>query len=338
MNKRLRTILQYLFFFSLGFLFVWLSIKDIGQKEMQQINFALDNARYYLVIPVFIILFLSHYVRAMRWRLLIESLGYNPGRANTFFAVMIGYIANQAVIRLGEVLKCTVLARYEKVPAEKLVGTIILERLVDAITLLLIFAITILVQPGLYQQFIDQVINEPGQPEEKKVSGAVVMLIIAGIIFLVIAAWMIIKKKNLRDLLAIFKTIGKRVWEGVSAIRHLKRKTLFIFYSVLLWSLYLLAGYIGFYALQETQDYGIKEALTVLSAGSIGMTITPGGIGGYAFFLEKTMMIYGLSRGVASAFGWLLWLANTSVIVLGGLFSFVALPWYNKKKLRQSAL
>ena len=305
---------------------------------MQQINFALDNARYYLVIPVFIILFLSHYVRAMRWRLLIESLGYNPGRANTFFAVMIGYIANQAVIRLGEVLKCTVLARYEKVPAEKLVGTIILERLVDTITLLLIFAITILAQPGLYQQFIDQVINEPGQPEEKKISGNIVMLVIAGIIILIIAAWMIIKKKNFRDLLNAFKMIGRRVWEGVSAIRHLKRKTLFIFYSILLWSLYLLAGYIGFHALQETQDYGIKEALTVLSAGSIGMTVTPGGIGGYAFFLEKTMMIYGLSRGVASAFGWLLWLANTAVIVLGGLFSFVALPWYNKKKLGQSAL
>jgi len=164
------------------------------------------------------------------------------------------------------------------------------------------------------------------------------MLVIAGIIILIIAAWMIIKKKNFRDLLNAFKMIGKRVWEGVSAIRHLKRKTLFIFYSILLWSLYLLAGYIGFHALQETQDYGIKEALTVLSAGSIGMTVTPGGIGGYAFFLEKTMMIYGLSRGVASAFGWLLWLANTAVIVLGGLFSFVALPWYNKKKLGQSAL
>ncbi|MEI9809208.1 MAG: lysylphosphatidylglycerol synthase transmembrane domain-containing protein [Bacteroidota bacterium] len=338
MNKRLRTILQYVFFFSLGFFFVWLSIKDIGQKEMAQVRSALNNARYYLIIPVFLLLFLSHYVRALRWRLLIESLGYKPGKANTFFAVMIGYLVNQAVIRLGEVLKCTVLARYEKVPAEKLVGTIILERLVDAITLLIIFAITIVTQPGLYQQFVDRVINDPGQAESEKISGNLIMLVLVGIAVLAIAAWMIIKKKSFRDLADIFKMIGKRVWEGVSAIQHLKRKKLFIFYSVLLWSLYLVAGYIGFFALQETQDYGIKEALTVLSAGSIGMTITPGGIGGYAFFLEKTMMIYGLSKGVASAFGWLLWLSNTAVIVIGGLFSFIALPWYNKKKLQQSTL
>jgi uncharacterized protein (TIRG00374 family) len=338
MNKRLRTILQYLFFFGLGFFFVWLSVKDIGRAEKSQIRFALHNARYYLVIPVFIILLLSHFVRAMRWRLLIESLGYKPGRANVFFAVMIGYLVNQAVIRLGEVLKCTLLARYEKVPADKLVGTIILERLVDALTLLGIFAVTIFLQPGLYHQFVDRVINDPGQEESKKISGDIIMLIMLAIFVLAIALWMIVKKKSLNDLFLIFKKIIQRVWEGVSAIRHLKRKKLFIFYTILLWGLYLIAGYIGFFALQETNGYGIKEALTVLSAGSIGMTITPGGIGGYAFFLEKTMMIYGLSKGVASAFGWLLWLANTSVIVMGGLISFAALPWYNKKKLQQSSL
>ena len=334
MNKRLRTIFQYAFFFSLGFFFVWLSVKDIGPKEKTQIKFALQNASYYLVIPVFMILFLSHYIRALRWRLLIESLGYKPRKANVFFAVMIGYLANQAVIRLGEVLKCTVLARYEKVPADKLVGTIILERLVDAITLLFIFAVTIITQPGLYQQFVARVINVPGETDDEKISGNIIMLISAGIIVVIIAAWMIIKKKNFNDLLSVIKMIGRRVWEGISAIKHLKRRKLFIFYSLLLWSLYLVAGYIGFYALQETRHYGIKEALTVLSAGSIGMTITPGGIGGYAYLLEKTMQIYGLSAGVSLAFGWLLWLANTAVIVLGGLISFAALPWYNKKKLQ----
>ncbi|MDP4262070.1 MAG: lysylphosphatidylglycerol synthase transmembrane domain-containing protein [Bacteroidota bacterium] len=338
MNRHVRTILQYLFFFGLGFFFVWLSVKDIGKAERMQIRFALRHARYYLAIPVFTILFLSHYVRAMRWRLLISSLGYKPSRANTFFAVMIGYLVNQAVIRLGEVLKCTVLARYEKVPAEKLVGTIILERLVDAITLLIVFAITIILQPGLYQQFVDKVLNDPGEAESKKISGNFILLVITGIVVLLIAGWMIIKKKNFRDLLSGFKKTAKKVWEGISAVQHLKKKKLFILYTVLLWGLYLVAGYIGFFALRETRGYGIKEAFTVLSAGSIGMTITPGGIGGYAYFLEKTMMIHGLSRGVASAFGWLLWLSNTTVVIIGGLVSFAALPLYNKKKLQQSTL
>src|SRR5688572_16515836 len=202
MNKKLKTLLQYLFFFGLGFFFVWMSVKDIDDEQLQQIKFALRNARYYLVVPVFAILLLSHYVRAIRWRLLMEPLGYKPHRANTFFAVMIGYLANQGVPRMGEVLKCTVLARYEKIPADKLVGTIILERLIDAITLLIVFGITLAIQPGLYSQITEQVFNSPGEEKKGGISGILLLAIIVGIIILVMAFWMIRKKKKLSDLRA----------------------------------------------------------------------------------------------------------------------------------------
>jgi hypothetical protein len=86
-------------------------------------------------------------------------------------------------------------------------------------------------------------------------------------------------------------------------------------------------------ALKETNGYGIREAFTVLSAGSIGMIITPGGIGAYALLLKQTMIVYGLDKGIALAFGWILWLAQTAVIVIGGLISFVAMPYYNKQKI-----
>jgi uncharacterized protein (TIRG00374 family) len=338
MNKRLRTILQYLFFFSLGIFLVWWSVKDLEEDDRSQIRVALSDLHYILIIPVFLILLLSHYIRSLRWRLLIDSLGYKPSKANTFFAVMIGYLANQALPRLGEVLKCTVLARYEKVPADKLVGTIILERLIDAISLLIIFAITLIIQPGIYSELMESILNAPDQPEEKKISGNLILLILLGLVGLAIIAWMIIKKKKPADLVTIFKKISRRIWEGVSAVQHLKQRKLFILYTVLIWVMYLSGGYIGFYAMQATSHYGIREAFTVLSAGSVGMVITPGGIGGYAFLIERSMTVYGLQQGIALAFGWLLWLANTVVIVLGGLVSFVALPWYNKKKLKQSAL
>ncbi|MGZ8551115.1 MAG: lysylphosphatidylglycerol synthase transmembrane domain-containing protein, partial [Chitinophagaceae bacterium] len=135
MKKRLFILFQYLFFLGLGAFLVWWSVKDIDNEKMAEIRSALKNARLYLIVPVFIILISSHYVRALRWRLLMEPMGYKPGKANTFLAVMVGYLANQAVPRLGEVLKCTLLARYEKIPADKLVGTIILERLIDAVSL-----------------------------------------------------------------------------------------------------------------------------------------------------------------------------------------------------------
>ena len=89
-------------------------------------------------------------------------------------------------------------------------------------------------------------------------------------------------------------------------------------------------------ALQQTEQYGIKEAFTILSAGSVGMIVTPGGIGAYPFIIQQTMMLYKLESGFALAFGWLLWLAQTSVILLGGLISFMAIPWYNKKKQQQT--
>jgi glycosyltransferase 2 family protein len=336
MKKRLRTILQYTFFLGLGIFLVWWSIKDLSKDDKSQIRIALENARYWLLIPVFLILFLSHFLRAKRWKLLIEPLGYHPSTTNTLFAVFIGYLANQAVPRLGEVLKCTVLSKYEKIPADKLIGTIILERVIDAITLLIIFSITLAIQPDIYSRLVDVIFNSTDDRDTKKtITSSLLLMFIGGIVIIALAIWMIKNKKNFKDLALLFKKIGKSIWQGLSAIRHLKKRWLFIFFTIGMWALYLAGGYIGFMALKETEEYGIHEAFTVLSAGSIGMIATPGGIGAYALLLQKTMMVYGLNKGIALAFGWILWLAQTAVILIGGLISFVGMPYYNKRKLRE---
>lgn len=332
MSKRLRTILQYSFFLGLGLLFAWLSLKDLNDDKIRQIKAAFQNARHWLIFPVFLILFLSHFVRALRWRLLIEPMGYKPSKASAFFAVMIGYLVNMGVPRLGEVVKCTVLARAEKIPADKLIGTIILERMIDAITLLLVFGITLIIQPHLYNQILETFFNPTPEEETKKTSTLLIsVLLFAGIIILV-GLWMLIKKKTFKDLVLLIKKIWTSVIQGISAIRHLKKRKMFVLLTFILWGIYLMGGYLGFLALQETDHYGIKEAFTVLSAGSIGMIASPGGIGAYAFLIEKTMQLYGLSYTIALAFGWLLWLAQTTVIVTGGLVSFVAIPYFSKKK------
>lgn len=338
MNKHFRTILQYLIFLGLGVFFAWLSLKNLDKEKTEQIKIAFRNARHWLIIPVFAILFLSHFVRAIRWRLLIEPLGYYPSRTNSFFAVMIGYLVNQGVPRLGEVVKCTVLARYEKIPVDKLVGTIILERIIDAITLLFVFGITLVLQPQLYTRILDAFFNtSPANSEEKGISTLLLTIILLGAVALLVGLWMFIKKKTVHDLVSLFKRIWKSVIQGVSAIRHLKKRRQFVFLTFSLWALYLSGGFIGFMAFQETEQYGIKEAFTILSAGSIGMIASPGGIGAYAYLIEKTMQLYGLNYTIALAFGWILWLAQTTVILLGGLISFAALPYYNKNKIREQS-
>lgn len=333
MKKKIITIAKYLFFLGLGIFLVWWSIKDLNKEQESQIKTALRQANYLLFIPVFFILILSHFIRSLRWRLLIEPLGHNPKVSNTFFAVMIGYLANQAVPRLGEVLKCTVLTRYEKIPADKLIGTIILERIIDVLSLLLVFITTLVIQPDIYSQLIDAFFNSKPGEEKKEVSGYLIAGGILGVLIIITAIWLYVKKKKPADIILIIKKIIRSIIEGISSVRHLKKRGLFIFYTLSIWFLYLAGGYIGFYAMQETQQYGIKESFSILSAGSVGMIATPGGIGAYPFLIEKTMMLYGLQQGFALAFGWLLWMAQTGVILIGGLFSFTAIPYLNKKKI-----
>ena len=137
MRKRLFSILQYIIFLGAGLFLVWWSIHKLSDHDYLEFIGSLKTANYYLLIPVFIIITASHFSRAVRWKILMRSMGYTPKLSNTFCAVMIGYLANFAFPRLGEVLKCTILGKYEKVPPDKLVGTILIERAVDLLTFFL---------------------------------------------------------------------------------------------------------------------------------------------------------------------------------------------------------
>lgn len=327
-------ILQYIFFLALGLFLVWWSVKDIDAEKWAEIKHALQEARIFLIIPVLGILLLSHYARALRWRLLMEPMGYHTSKRNTFFAVMVGYLANTAVPRLGEVLKCTILARYEKVPADKLVGTIVQERLIDAFCFAGVLLITLAVQPDLYSRFIDTWFysNSGTQTTGSTNSKFLIPLIGLALIALVIGLWMVIKKKSFADLVTTLKSLVLRVWQGLTTIRHMKKRKSFVLLTLVIWTGYLGSGYIGFLALQETSHFGFKESLTVLSAGTIGMIVpTPGGIGAYAYFIESTMMVYGLPQSIATAFGWLLWLSQTAIVLIAGCISVILLPVFNKQ-------
>ncbi|MBI1342664.1 MAG: flippase-like domain-containing protein [Terrimonas sp.] len=332
MKKKIFTLLQYAFFFGLGIFLIWWSVRDLTDIDKSHIRSALTGANYILIVPVIIVLLASHFLRAVRWRLLISSMGYYPSLQNTFFSVMIGYLTNQAVPRLGEFIRCTFLFRYEKIPVDKLIGTVILERIIDVISLLIVFGITLVLQPGIYTNLVNVFFHSQGEQEVQKISNTLILLITAGLVVTIIITWMLLKRKTFSDLLQLIIQIIRRIWNGIGTIRHLKKRWEFLFLSVLIWSLYFVGGYIGFFALKETIGYGVNEAFSILSAGSIGMVATPGGIGAYAVLVQKTMQVYGLNEGTALAFGWLLWLAQTSVILLGGLASFILIPYLNKKK------
>ncbi len=327
MNKRLVTILQYVFFLGLGIFLVWWSAKGIDEKGWADIRQSLKGARYWLLLPSLAILFLAHWWRAMRWRILMEPLGFTPKKSNTFFAVMIGYLANLAVPRLGEILKCTVLARYEKVPVNKLVGTMIAERAFDMIALLTVFFLAIVTQVNIIGKYFNELID---RRQSSFSEGYGTVLVIAGIIIFILGIWFILKKFSHISIIHNVKKMLHGIWQGLTSLRYVKHKGQFFLYSFLIWGMYYFATYVGFYALADTEQYGWKEAFSVLAFGSVGMIITQGGIGAYQLMVQKTMALYGLNDNIGWAFGWITWIPQTLIILLLGLISFALLPYYNK--------
>lgn len=335
MNKKIITVLKYLFFLGLGIFLVWLSLHKImsNPKTWEEFKYALTKANFWLIIPVFLMLSLSHLLRALRWKILMQPLGYQPTIANTFFAVMIGYLANLAVPRLGEVLKCTIIAKYEKVPAEKIVGTIVAERVFDVVCLGIVFLLALIFQFDIVVKAFEEMktLTLPNQKDANKpnyILWIILFVLLIGIAFMIIT-------KRLQKLITEIKKIVKGVWSGLISAWKLENKWLFIFYSVSIWALYLFGTYLGFFATQGTSHLGIPAALTALVFASIGMILTPGGIGAYALLLALVLKLQtpSIPESIGYANGTLQWFAQCIIVLVVGFVCLLLLPWYNKKKI-----
>lgn len=331
MKKRLLSFAKYAVFLGLGLFLVWWSFRQIPDDKWDEFTKSLSTANYWLLIPVFVILALSHLVRALRWKILMQPMGYQPRVANTFFAVMIGYLANLAIPRLGEVLKCTFLARYEKVPAEKLVGTIVAERAVDVVSLGIVFMLTMVTQSDILAEYGNELIGQLFKKGEN--ISITALLLFAGILiilFIALRVWF--KQFSHLKIVMVIKKIIAGVWEGLISIRRLKQKGLFILYSALIWLLYAAGTWVGLMATDGTAHLGMGAALGALAFGSIGMIVTPGGIGAFAFFIAKVLEENGVPFEIGFANGTLQWFAQFLIVLLLGSISLLLFPVYNKKK------
>jgi uncharacterized membrane protein YbhN (UPF0104 family) len=317
------------FFFLLGIALIWWSLHQIPAEEWTKFTLALKQSKLWIVFPVFIILGLSHFLRALRWRLIMEPLGYQPSIANTYFAVLIGYLANLAIPRLGEVLKCTLLAKYEKVPAEKIVGTIVAERAFDVLSLGIVFLLALGLQFNVIEAGWNQLKNQTATPLINSNEGNWKIYVYIGIGVILLALFFILRKR-IPTIVASIKQILSGIWEGVMSATKLKQQKLFFVYSIGIWFLYLLATYVGLYATAGTES-SFATAISCLAYASIGMILTPGGIGAYAYFMAKVLELNGVDYTLGLANGTLQWFSQfLIVLVLGGL-SLILLPIINKQ-------
>ena len=317
------------FFFLLGIALIWWSLHQIPAEEWTKFTLALKQSKLWIVFPVFIILGLSHFLRALRWRLIMEPLGYRPSIANTYLAVLIGYLANLAIPRLGEVLKCTLLAKYEKVPAEKIVGTIVAERAFDVISLGIVFLLALGLQFNVIEAGWNQLKSQTSASVVDANEGDWKMYLLVGIGMVLIVLFFILRKR-IPSIVGSIKNIISGIWEGVISATKLKQHNLFFLYSFGIWLLYLLATYVGLHATAGTES-SFATAISCLAYASIGMILTPGGIGAYAYFMAKVLELNGVDYTLGLANGTLQWFSQFLIVIVLGGVSLIILPIINKQ-------
>jgi glycosyltransferase 2 family protein len=319
MRKKILLVLRYAGFLALGLVLAWLTIRSINADQWMQIKLALTHARYALLVPIVLLYLLSHYSRAVRWKIMIRPLGYKPVTMKVFFSVLIGYLANLAIPRLGEVLRCTILGRHEKIPVEQLLGTIIVERAFDVLCLVVVFGISFLMQASAISDMVLRKLREGNGGHHLGLW--IILAVLAGVLLGCGLLW---RYRTSR----ISRWIGGLVvglWAGFSRVRYMDKKGWFLFHTVLIWTLYYACTRLGIYAIREMDGLGAKETFSVLAVGSVAMVITPGGLGAYPAMVMSTLIFYGVTDGIAKAGGLLLWIVPTLVIVVGGVLSFLGL-------------
>jgi glycosyltransferase 2 family protein len=331
MRKKILSSLQYIIFLGGGLLLVWWQLHGMTVLERIDFKHAISNANYILVLPVILMNLSSHLVRSMRWKLLMEPLGFNPTLKNVFGVTMVGYLANSAVPRLGEVLKCTMLAKYEKLKVDKLIGTIIIERTFDLVCYFILIVITVFIQIDVIGGYVKEKLTKYAASTAIPIWAELIILLAA--IFLIVFIFRKIFSLYPNNTILIkIKDFAAGIGKGIATVRILKERRLFIIYTLFIWAMYLLQIYIGFKAMESTAGLSIKAACAVLSLSTLAMIVTPGGIGSFPIFVMQTLSIYGVASSQGKAFGWLIWGISTGLIIVAGLVSLILLPYINKKK------
>lgn len=327
MKDKILVALKVSFFLGIGLFLIWLVVRNITDEQRQQIFKAFREADYLWVIISIVIGIISSVSRAQRWKMLLKPMGHHPKLSNTFFAVMIGYLANLAIPRLGEVSRCGILTKYENIPFNQSFGTVITERIIDTICLFILFIITFLTEyEKIYNYTLQTIVN----PIQKNLSFNSLLLITAALIIIAIALLFFFRKKSEALFLTKVKLVIKGFVEGVISIKNVEKPVWFIFHSLFIWFAYYLMVYVCFFCFKETSLLHASTAMILLAFGSVAVIITPGGIGAYPAIITEVLSLFSISVPIGFAFGWIVWLSQAAQLVIVGVVSLLLLPLINK--------
>lgn len=333
MKKRILSIIQYLFFLLIGLVLLWLVFRKIDVKDVAS---EIRSAKYsWLLFSIFLGI-ISHIARAMRWNILIRSLGYKTDTQTTFYAVMVGYFSNMAFPRLGEVTRCGVLSKKKGIPFNALFGTVISERVFDTIVLAVIIIAVIFLQLSLLSNFVDKYIVSyfTGMASQDNLF-ILILLLVFFIILPLILFWIFFNRIKKLHIYNKVKDFVKGLLAGITSIMKIRQKWSFLALTLVIWTLYTLMTYTAFYAIEATSSLNFIDAITVMSLGSLGMVApVPGGVGAYQFIVKAILTeIFRVAAEPAVSYSIILWSAQSVMIIVLGAISYYILV-FKKSKLQ----
>lgn len=332
-GKNTKSIIQFVVLLGIGILLIWLSLREVAPQR-EKIYEAFANADYFWIGVCMVISFFSHFFRAFRWNYLLKPLGYKADIVNATCHVLVGYFANYGIPRMGEITRCSLISRYDKVPFEVAFGTVITERIIDFILFLVIFVLTLAFQFTELIGLANKLIFDPLVIKLSDLShNPLKMILVAGILIACVVAFFLLRKKFGKILKGKFGGLVRGMGEGIGSIRKMDRPFQFIFLSLLIWACYFYALYVCFFALTGTSHLGQKECLTLLLFGTFGVILSPGGLGAYPAIVGGILLYtFNIDKVSSFALPWLSWTSQFLLVVVLGIISLIFLPFYNRKK------
>lgn len=328
MDKRLKNIVQFVIFISIGVGLFWLVYRNADfvslWEEVKKVN-------YYWFILELVLFILAHMSRAARWMMLLETMNYKPRFWNTFYAVLVMYFVNLGIPRMGEIVRCGIVSKYDNIPVSKVLGTMISERVFDMIMLILLTIGFIAFSGGLLSEFIS---NSPELGENLNNVFSLNYILLACFVAIVgiIMIWLVYKEKL--NQFSLFKKISNflhNLMDGLMSFKSVKKKGLFILHTLFIWFVYYIMLYIAFQAFDFTREFSMFTALFIFVVSSYGMVVpAPNGMGAYHFMVIQCMLLLGVGRTSAETFALISHSIPTLGIILGGIIAFIAIPIINR--------
>ena len=289
-----KTFITIAISFAIAAFFMWFALKGM---EFKKIAGYFAKANYFWVFAATVFGVLAYWFRAVRWNLLLEPMWYKISNSNSFWTISFGYLMNLTIPRSGELARSTALFSVEKVPVEKSFGTIILERVIDLICMMVFLGLTLIFKYKAILSFYDYVTKEKSKSATEE-SSTDIYLIFGAILILGIIAFLVRKKLENFPIYQKVLNFIKGIFHGLTSIFKMKQKVKFILLSLGIWISYYFAAYLVCFALPETSNFTIVDGFFIIVVGTLGMMVpASGGIGAFHLALKFGIMALFLSMG-----------------------------------------